>query len=58
MHTIAEKIYPGRSDAFATIIYARITCNELNDEVRLKVDENVRRMLTRDTLRVWREYER
>ena len=58
MRLFAERTYPGDPQAYEKYVFPRICCLEPNEEVRVRVDEAVRKMLNRETLSLWKEYER
>jgi hypothetical protein len=47
---ISKKLYPGIPDAYEKIIYEKLTKVENEDHKLIKVDDSIRKMITKETL--------
>jgi hypothetical protein len=53
---LAKRLYPGYENAYETILYEKLTKIDF-DDVRIKADDSIRKMLNKETIQIINEYD-
>ena len=53
---LAKRLYPGYNNAYETILYEKLTKIDF-EEVRIKVDDSIKKMLSKEVINTITEYE-
>ena len=53
---LAKRLYPGYNNAYETILYEKLTKIDF-EEVRIKVDDSIKKMLNKEVINTLAEYE-